>query len=53
MMMTNGGTPFEWHDDDDTELGADDGALSMDIESFLSILDEDRPDDSSQVSFIR
>ncbi|KAL7606814.1 helicase-like transcription factor CHR28 [Lactuca sativa] len=52
MMMTNGGTPFEWHDDDDTELGADDGALSMDIESFLSILDEDRPDDSSQSGLV-
>lgn len=50
MMITNGGTSVEWLDDDD--LVGDDGALSMDIESFLSILDEDRPDDSSQSGLV-
>lgn len=50
MMMTNGGNSYEWQfdPDDDGDFVADDGAMSMDIESFLSILDENPPDDSSQ-----
>ena len=48
--MTNGDTSYEWlDDDDDADLVGDDAALSMDIESFLSILDESPPDEPLQV----
>ncbi|KAI3795817.1 hypothetical protein L1987_38477 [Smallanthus sonchifolius] len=51
MMMANVGTSYEWQfdgDEDDDGLMADDGAMSMDMDSFLSILDERLPDDFSQ-----
>ena len=53
MMMSNGGTSYGWvFDSDDVDFTADDGAMSMDMESFLSILNEGSPDDCSQVDFI-
>lgn len=54
MMMANVGTSYEWKfdaDDDDDAFVADDGAMSMDMDSFMSILEERLPDDSSQVLF--
>ncbi|KAJ9563119.1 hypothetical protein OSB04_008279 [Centaurea solstitialis] len=51
MMMSNGGNSYGWvFDADDADLTADDGAMSMDMDSFLSILNEGPPDDSSQVN---
>ncbi|KAL4585563.1 hypothetical protein LXL04_010186 [Taraxacum kok-saghyz] len=53
MMMTNGDTSYQWlDDDDDADLVGDDGALSMDIESFLSILDESPPDEPLQSGLV-
>ncbi|KAD4982373.1 hypothetical protein R6Q59_001972 [Mikania micrantha] len=50
-MMANVETSYEWQfdgDDDDDGFPADDGALSMDLNSFMSILDESPPDDFPQ-----
>ncbi|KAK9051732.1 hypothetical protein SSX86_028360 [Deinandra increscens subsp. villosa] len=55
MMMANVGTgdSYQWQfdGDDDDGFPADDGAMSMDMDSFLSILDETPPDDFSQNGF--
>ncbi|KAK9065303.1 hypothetical protein SSX86_016686 [Deinandra increscens subsp. villosa] len=48
MMMANGGYEWQFDGDDDADFVADDGAMSMDMDSFLSILDESPPDDISQ-----
>ncbi|XP_076882339.1 helicase-like transcription factor CHR28 [Bidens hawaiensis] len=55
MMMANVGTSYGWQfdgDDDDDGLMADDGALSMDMDSFMSILEERQPDDSQQSGLV-
>ncbi|KAI3697978.1 hypothetical protein L6452_31085 [Arctium lappa] len=49
MMMEKGGTVCELQSDDFViDVTANDDDLSMDMESFLSILEESQPDDSSE-----
>ncbi|MFS8026455.1 hypothetical protein Hanom_Chr16g01486921 [Helianthus anomalus] len=53
MMTANVGTSYEWKfdgEDEDEGFVADDGSMSMDMESFMSILEETLPEDCSQMS---
>lgn len=50
MMMANGSGDYEWQFDGDND---DTDDMTMDMESFLSILDENpTPTTPSQVSFL-
>ncbi|XP_022018166.1 helicase-like transcription factor CHR28 isoform X2 [Helianthus annuus] len=51
MMTANVGTSYEWKfdgEDEDEGFVADDASMSMDMDSFMSILEETMPEDCSQ-----